>query len=780
MKRALVLSALLFWSLGLWSADWPHWRGPGQTGAVDAEAMALGKTFGFEVVWKRPLGSGYSQISIAGDTGVTMFTDGTSDILMAFETATGKEKWRHVLGPMYKGHSGSDDGPTGTPTIDGDMVFAIGPHGDLVAVTLADGQLKWSRKLGEDVAARVPHYGFNTVPTLVDGKVIVMTGDEEGKAFTALNRENGEVLWRSGNDTSTYQSPFVWTRGGKERILGVTDHYLMELDPADGNVLWQAEHKVLDNENYGMPIFFGENQLLILNRRGAAGFSLDWNGNVASMTELWRSNVYQQTYALPVVHQGLMFGFRGQILTAIQPESGEIVWRSRPPGGLGLSLIGGHLVVAGKDGDLVAIPADGNGYREVARIPLFERTSYTPASYADGHLYIRDLSEMAAIRIVERATLAQKEVKGPELKGEFGAFVRQVMASNDKKNLVESYFKDQKSFPITEGNLVHYVYRGEVEDMAVSRGFGDEVPMTRVEGTDLFFFTEELDADSHWEYHYSVYGERMLDPRNPHIIGEGQRARNELRMPQWKVPDFFHAPRGPVGSVAELELDSKTLGGKRKVDVYLPAGYEGSDKRYPLLVVNDNMIRTRGAMQTALDNLIGRQEVAPVIVAFVARGDRAEFTGEKRDVYAQFITSELLPQLDRDYRTKTGAANRMVMGIGTGAVAAVYASITHPGVFGKVSTQSFVVPPDFHEGFFQQLDTAKPGTSYFVEISTNDYEFSGYDAEADSRRLAESLKTKGNNVRTKTTAGAPGIGHWRSGMADILSWMAPGSKKGDM
>jgi enterochelin esterase-like enzyme len=120
------------------------------------------------------------------------------------------------------------------------------------------------------------------------------------------------------------------------------------------------------------------------------------------------------------------------------------------------------------------------------------------------------------------------------------------------------------------------------------------------------------------------------------------------------------------------------------------------------------------------------------------------------------------------------------MGIGTGAVSAVYTAYTHPGVFSKVSTQSFVVTPDFHEAFFAEMEKIAGGPEVMVEISTNDYEFTGIDAEADSRRLAKMLDKKGVKVRTRETAGAPGLGHWRGGTADILSWMAPGEKKGDM
>jgi len=646
------------------AGDWPQWRGPDRTGAAEVASLEKNKTFGFEVVWKRELGSGYAQITVAGTTGVTMFSDGTSDILTAFDTATGKEKWRHVIGPMYKGHTGSDDGPSGTPTIADDMVYALDPHGILVAVSLSSGALKWSHKLGEDIPARVPHYGFNTVPLVAGDRLILMTGDAQGRAFTAFDRHSGAELWHGGDDTTTYQSPVLWQTAGGPRILGVTDTQMMALDPENGAVLWQHSHQLVDNESFGIPVFFEADKFVTLNLRGAVAYAVTAEPGQPALKELWRTNVFQNTYAVPVAHDGLLFGFRGQILTCVNPENGEIVWRSRPPGGQGLTLLGDHLVIIGSDGDLVAAPADGEGFREKAHIDLFEHGSYTSPSYADGHLYVRNLTEMASVRIVARETLQAATGKGPELRGDFGSFVKSLAEAADKPAAIDRFMAAQKQFPITQGNLVTYVFRGDVEDIAVARGFEDEKPMTRIADTDLFFYSEELPADSQWEYNFSVYGDPRPDPLNPLTMGDAPAQRNELRMPDWPAPDYLAAPTGERGSLTKLTVDSKALGAPWTLDVYLPAGYATSETAYPLVVVNDSNALNIAKMDVSLDNLIGAR-VAPVIVVFVPRG-RQEYTGNKRDQYVSFLCDELLPQLAASYRLAEGAAMHTVMGVGTG------------------------------------------------------------------------------------------------------------------
>ena len=49
---------------------------------------------GLTVAWRVPLGSGYSGIAVAGDTVVTMFSDGTQDVVAAFDRARGGQRWR--------------------------------------------------------------------------------------------------------------------------------------------------------------------------------------------------------------------------------------------------------------------------------------------------------------------------------------------------------------------------------------------------------------------------------------------------------------------------------------------------------------------------------------------------------------------------------------------------------------------------------------------------------------------------------------------------------------
>ena len=83
--RTTALATALIFSFTLSSAaddDWPQYRGPQADGASPSRGVfESSASVGLDVSWKRPLGSGYSGVSIADGRVVTMFSHDTSDVL---------------------------------------------------------------------------------------------------------------------------------------------------------------------------------------------------------------------------------------------------------------------------------------------------------------------------------------------------------------------------------------------------------------------------------------------------------------------------------------------------------------------------------------------------------------------------------------------------------------------------------------------------------------------------------------------------------------------------
>ncbi len=776
------------------AADWPQQRGPSQNGTVDGAGLLSGGGFGLEVAWKRALGSGYSEIAVVDGLAVTMFADGTNDLVAAFDAATGEERWRYAIGPMYAGHDGSDDGPIGTPTIAGGAVYGINAHGRFFALRLADGGELWARGLDVEGEAQAPIYGFATVPVVAGDALIVLTGRQEGgRAITAYRRSDGAPLWSRGEDTVSYQSPIVAEVGGRRQLVAATNHLLLGLDPASGEVLWQHRHTPEQGDGFAQPVALGGNRFLVNLGPETAAYEVVAADGGHEVRELWRTRALRDSYTVPVLHQGHLYGFAGRFLTCVDAATGEVVWRSRPPGGSGVLLLDGHLVIMGADGELVVAEASPAGYREKARLEVFERPGLTPVSFAGGRLYARNLDEMASVAVTAAPTAASRAAvpAAPDFSdvpGPVGAALRAIAAAEParKSELVARLLAAHPALPaIDPDGTVHFLYRGAAEDVGVlgsMLGFDDERALERVPGTDLWHASMPLDADGHWQYALRLdYGDPAPDPGNPHPIvspfgGEG----SELRMPGWEVPaDIDEPPAGrPRGRLEEHAFKSEIHGDERKIQVRLPPGYDDGERRYPVFYFNSgDQELSLGRLGNTLDNLIG-ERVAPVIAVLIPRS--REYMGPDRAAFARMLVEELVPFIDRTYRTDARPEARAVGGVGSAGYAAVYAAFHHPGVFGKVAVQSFYMLAGTEEVLAAIAGASGHAITVFVEASRNDYLIPQVpiDARADTRRLREALGAAGFEVILDETAGAPGWGHWRSRNGRILAALFPAADGG--
>jgi hypothetical protein len=127
--RVLVLATVMLLMLAQQAvaqtgANWPQWRGPNRDGiSKETGLLKQWPAEGPALVWKASgAGRGYSSFSISDGKLYTMGLRGDREFVVAFDIATGKEAWASPHGSAFRNDRG--DGPRGTPTIDGDRVYA--------------------------------------------------------------------------------------------------------------------------------------------------------------------------------------------------------------------------------------------------------------------------------------------------------------------------------------------------------------------------------------------------------------------------------------------------------------------------------------------------------------------------------------------------------------------------------------------------------------------------------------------------------------------------------
>lgn len=140
---------------------------------------------------------------------------------------------------------------------------------------------------------------------------------------------------------------------------------------------------------------------------------------------------------------------------------------------------------------------------------------------------------------------------------------------------------------------------------------------------------------------------------------------------------------------------SAHLGREVAVDVYLPPGYKQSPwRRYPLVLFNDGQDLPRMNFTYILDALYGQKKIPPMIVAGIYCGhDRhreygtlrqADYKGrgDRAPQYRDFILQEMLPLLNRRFRSSQQAEETVFAGFSLGGLSAFDLAWAHPDVFG--------------------------------------------------------------------------------------------------
>ena len=193
-----ILTAL---SINSFSApvDWPQWQGP-ERNAKSKETGLLKEwpKDGPPLLWRgNGLGGGDSAPSIAAGRIYGMSHRGGDETVWALSEKDGQEIWAVRIAPAYTiSWPQSKEGPSATPTVDGDRLYVMGLAGNIVCLQVANGDLIWERNLVADFGGRMPMWSYRESP-LVDGDQVICTPGGLETTIVALNKFTGETLWKS-------------------------------------------------------------------------------------------------------------------------------------------------------------------------------------------------------------------------------------------------------------------------------------------------------------------------------------------------------------------------------------------------------------------------------------------------------------------------------------------------------------------------------------------------------------------------------------------------------
>jgi outer membrane protein assembly factor BamB len=398
--RILRLLCFLLCSLS-WAADWPQWRGINRDGkSAETGLLDSWPRGGPPLVWKaQGLGEGYAGSSVAGGRLFIQGQQGDTEYVLALDANTGKKLWQVTTGRSFREQRGH--GPRGTPTIDGNRLYALAADGMLVCLDTATGKEIWKLNIVEYFKGGVPKWGISESP-LVDGNQLIVTPGGPGAAVVALDKMNGKPLWKSQSDRAGYSSPMLYTSSGKRSLVVFTGAGVVGLNANNGELEWRYDKVSNRTANIATPIV--QDGYVFLSSAygtGCALLRISANGGGFSASEAYFNRDMMNHYSTSVLLDGTLYGYSNAILTAMKFETGEVLWKDRAVGKGGLIYADRHLYCMGENGTIGLVEASPQAYKEKSRFEISKGDfpTWTPPIIANGRMYLREQDNLYCYNI---------------------------------------------------------------------------------------------------------------------------------------------------------------------------------------------------------------------------------------------------------------------------------------------------------------------------------------------------------------------------------------------
>ena len=383
------------------AGNWPQWRGANRDGiSKETGLLKQWPADGPPLVWKATgAGGGYSSLAISQGRIFTMGLRGDREVIAAFDVATGKQVWATPHGSAFRNDRG--DGPRGTPTVEGNRLYALGGAGDLSALDTTTGKVIWTMNVLQKFGGQNITWGISESPLIIGERLLVNPGGP-GASIVALNKKDGSLIWKSQSDAAGYSSGIPVQIGTTTQVVFFTHNRAVGLDLKDGKLLWEYARAANRVANVATPVVRG-NRVFISSDYGTGAGLLEIKAD-GQAQEVYFTKDMRNHHSSSILIGDHLYGFSSGILTAMRFDTGEVAWRDRSVGKGSLVYADGNLYAFSENGVVGLVEATPTGYSEKGRFRITQDSlpTWTHPVVAGGRLYLRDQDTIYAYDVREK------------------------------------------------------------------------------------------------------------------------------------------------------------------------------------------------------------------------------------------------------------------------------------------------------------------------------------------------------------------------------------------
>lgn len=388
--------------------DWPQFRGPTRDN-ISKETGLLKEwpKEGPPLAWKiKGIGDGHATISVADGKIYTCGMDDSGSVMcFALSEKDGSHLWKTKVGGLVsQPDSMGGQGSRSTPTVDGDMVYAESPDGDVVALSTADGKEAWHASLRKQYGGGKPEWGYSDSLLIEGDNVLCIPGGNQGTVL-ALNKKTGAKVWQTAElkDPAHYTSLIPADIGGVHQDVVLTPAHVAGIDPKNGKVLWQVARR---GETAVCPSpVVKDNYVYVTSGYGVGCdlFKINHEGDQFKVEPIYthaKNRSMQNHHGGVILLDGYIYGFsdrKGWICQDFM--TGKLKWTGDGSVKKGtIAYADGHFYLRDESkGTIALIEASPEAYKEISHFtpPDLSHKPYWPhLVIANGKLYLRDMDTL--------------------------------------------------------------------------------------------------------------------------------------------------------------------------------------------------------------------------------------------------------------------------------------------------------------------------------------------------------------------------------------------------
>ena len=273
-------------------------------------------------------------------------------------------------------------------------------------------------------------------------------------------------------------------------------------------------------------------------------------------------------------------------------------------------------------------------------------------------------------------------------------------------------------------------------------------------------------AKDMYPYCFIVDGVSVMDPENPQYF-PNEGFKNSLL----EIPGNGTLPHDicdvPHGTVEYVHYYSKAIGATNNAVVYLPPSYRTDFQRqYPVFYLISGTTDTEevyykvGRVNYILDNLLADHRAKEMIVVMPYGNPMKLSTGNASsanngqpatrfggDPFSRDLIGDLMPYIEKNYRTINNRDSRAIGGFSRGGNQALYNGLTNLDKFAYLCSYSSFTSTDIPDVYDNAAETNKKIRLFWLGVGTDDFLY------GNARDYMEFLDQKGIRSVKETTTG---------------------------